>query len=284
MTSQIIAYCFQQEPAGRSNTDLCESLRVSAGKTSLTLFILLLFFQAKSFAQLTETDTLKFGYRTSLNGSWLTGNVDRLLLVATADVSHVSETFGVRSTNNYQFGTFGKFRTENDFVSKNFIYLIPKKRVYPYLMAWLETNLRRQINFRYQVGPGVTFTALRKHNHQLKFSATLLFETTYFKSNQFVDDTYNDSKAIEAVRTTFRIFGKHQMLKNRLRLRYELWAQPSVLDDKNFRAHADVFVETPISKKLSFRTGLNYSYENIVLMNVKQQDIFWTFGLSFANN
>jgi hypothetical protein len=266
--------------------DIKVSDNTRSGRRSLfgaAALLLLLTSPLIARAQLNEADTLKFGYRLTLNGSWITGNLERLLVTATADLSTVHRVWAFRTSNSYQHGTFGKFRTENDLFSKNFFYLFPKKAVYPYVMGWLETNLRRSIGFRYQVGPGVSWAFVRKEHHSMKVSATATFEETRFDRDTFEMAAYEGTFRLQTARATARLIGQHRVAKGNLRIRYELWGQPSVLDADNFRLHADVSVEVPIHRLLAVRTAFNYNYESVVVSGAFRQDTFWMFGLTLAN-
>jgi hypothetical protein len=258
----------------------CKGRNLVVGIAALLLLFLI---PTQSRAQLTETDTLKFGYRATLNGSWITGNLERLLVTATLDLSTVHRVWAFRTSNSYQHGTFGKFRTENDLISKNFFYLFPRKAVYPYLMGWMETNLRRSIGFRYQVGPGVSWAFLRKPKHSMKISATATFEETRFERDTFELVAYDGTQMIRTARATARLVGQHSFASGHIRLRYELWGQPSVLDADNFRLHADVAIEVPVHKLIAVRTAFNYNYESVVVAGAFRQDTYWMFGLTFAN-
>ncbi len=249
---------------------------------ALTILLLLGFFQSGQ-AQLTEADTLPFSYQLAVNGSWITGNVERLLLIGAANLSTVHERWAFRSSNQYQYGTFGAFQTENDLLSRNFFYLSPQKRVYPYLMGWAERNLRRDFALRYQLGPGVTYTLARSEDRVVKASLTATYEEARFNRDTYVDRSYDGSKTIRTYRATLRLFGQHRLSGGRARLRYELWGQPSLEDANNYRLYGDMFAELPLSKAVFFRTGFNYTYESIVLTGVKRQDTFWVFGLSVSN-
>lgn len=269
----------------RRRTQILLAGNYRTGKSGYVCGILFLFtsFSNCAFAQLTETDTLKFGYKFTLNGSWLTGNVERLLLISTADISTVQEKWAIRTSNTYQFGTFGKFKTENDLFSKNFFYLVPHSKVYPYLMAWLETNKRRNFQFRYQIGPGASWAFLKKQEHSMKLSFTVTYEQTFFNDSTYVDSDYNNRDKINLFRGTTRLYGLHHFFKDRLRLRYEIWGQLAFEDAGNYRLHGDVFAEMPLTKLISFRAGFNYNYESVTLTTVKQQDTFLVFGISVAN-
>lgn len=230
-------------------------------------------------AQLTEADTLPLGYRLTLGGSWITGNVDRLLLTAGAEIAAVGEKTAFRTANAYQYGTFAGFQTENDFSSKNFFYLYPRRKLYPYAMGWMESNFRRQYPFRYQVGPGASWSFAPG----AKLSLTATFEQTWFNGTAYSDQTYDGSDQISAFRLTARVFGQHRLAAGRMRLRYEAWFQPSVEDWENYRIHGEVSAELPLGKRISFRTAWQYNYETVVLETIKNQDTFWVFGLTVGN-
>jgi len=74
-------------------------------KSLIRLALLLLLFSARqpfARAQLTETDTLPVGYRVGLQGNYLGGNVDRLLLMVKSNISFVVIHSAFRSANTYQ--------------------------------------------------------------------------------------------------------------------------------------------------------------------------------------
>jgi hypothetical protein len=97
----------------------------------LAVIIALLPCQA-AFAQLTDIDTLPWQYRLSATGSLLTGNVERLLLISGGELAHVQKILGFKTGNTFQYGTIRKRQTEDDLVSRNFLYLFPQARFYPY--------------------------------------------------------------------------------------------------------------------------------------------------------
>ena len=221
-------------------------------------------------AQLTDIDTVGFQLRLSSQGSLLTGNVERLLLMPAVEIALVRETWGAKTSNTYQYGTFAKRKTEDDVVSRNFIYLFPKSSFYPYLMIWLERNFRRGIDFRYQSGVGASYVLFTEQSYRLKLSLTLTREKSTFKTRLTLATT----------RLTTRLLGKHILFDGALRLRYELWIQPSLEDSKNLRSHADGVLEVPLSKHLSLLLSLNFTRESIVLPGVRENDALLLFGFS----
>lgn len=245
---------------------------------------IIVFIASQANAQLTEQDTLQFGYKISSTGSWITGNVDRFIVSNTLDLSHVGKKVGVKSSTSYIYGTIFKQETENDFFSRNFIYLNPSKRLYPYVMAWFQHSQRQQIQFRYQVGIGATYTFVNNTNHLLKLSGTLTREQTRYNGTSFWIEPENlNNNEVTNYRATARILGSHTLLSKKLKILYETWYQPAFDDNTNWRYLLNAALELPISKQVSFRSALLYTHENTVLTNIKRDDKIVTFGLSISN-
>lgn len=251
---------------------------------ALNFFIIIFILGQISFAQLTDRDTSNFGWKLSANGSWLTGNVERLLILSSADISFIEEFWAIRSSNTYQYGTVGKKLTENDLFSRNFLYLFPDNEVYPYLMVWMETNKRRNFSFRYQIGSGFSWEFINDESSTIKISFTATYEMTNYRNSVYSDEKYNGENTIELLRGTFRLFGKHQLFENKIKLAYEAWGQRALDDKNNYRLYGNIVVEYPLTKLLSFRTGYNYYYESVVLSGVKPRDSFLFFGVSIGED
>lgn len=260
--------------------------RLGRMKICKLLFLVLLLVACSHFAsgQMTESDTLRFGYRGSVTGSWITGNVERLIVNSNLEVSHMSKTVGVKSSNTYTYGTIFKRETENDVFSRNFFYLFPRRRLYPYVMLWLQNSARQQIEFRYQAGVGLSYSIVRQKNNQLKVSATFSREETRYRGDVFfIQPREVQGRTVPAWRGTVRLLGHHQLVRNHLRLFYETWYQPAWNDPNNWRYFASASLEMPISKRVSFRSSLLYTHDNIVLLPIKRDDKIVSFGLTLAN-
>ena len=250
----------------------------------LIFLITILIIGQLSFAQLTESDTSNFSWKLSANGSWLTGNVERLLILSSADITIIEEPWAIRSSNTYQYGTINKKLTENDLFSRNFFYLFPKNEVYPYLMGWIESNKRRNFSFRYQIGPGLSWGFINDESSSIKISFTATYEMTNYRSSVYSIAKYNGDEYLDLFRGTIRLFGKHQLFENKIRLVYEAWGQRAFDDKENHRLYGNIVLEFPFTKLLSFRTGYNYYYESVVLTGVKPRDSFLFFGISIGEN
>uniref|UniRef100_A0A832DN39 DUF481 domain-containing protein n=1 Tax=Ignavibacterium album TaxID=591197 RepID=A0A832DN39_9BACT len=247
---------------------------------SITIFL----FGQFSFAQLTESDTSKLSWKLSTNGSWLTGNVERVLILSSAEITVIEEPFAIRSSNTYQYGTINKKLTENDLFSRNFFYLFPKNEVYPYLMGWIESNKRRNFSFRYQIGPGFSWGFINDESSSIKISFTATYEMTNYKSSLYSNTKYDGDEDLDLFRGTIRLFGKHHLFENKIRLVYEAWGQQALDDKDNYRFYGNMVLEFPFTKLLSFITGYNYYYERVVVAGVKPRDSFLFFGISIGEN
>ncbi len=247
------------------------------------VFPFLCLISLKVNAQLNKKDTVDWQIKLSASGSLLDGNVARLLLVNRLEIAHAQPAWGLSTRSDYQYGTTRRVTTENDFVSYNFFYLHPLHKIYPYLMAIVETNYRRKIEFRYQVGPGSSYTAWSKRNNLLRLSITGTYEHSRFGETKFkyIADTL--SNTITVWRITGRIFCRQKLFEDKLNLLYEFWWQQSITDYHNYRLYNEAVFEVPLCKEFSFRTGFRYTYENVRLEKLKPFDLFWTFGLTVSS-
>ena len=162
-------------------------------------------------AQLNESDSINWQLKFNATGSVLDGNVARTLLLQRFEVAHANTRWGVSSRNDYQYGRTRYILTENDVISYNFVYLHPLSRVYPYFMALVETNYRRNIGFRYQTGPGVSWNGAQEGPRGEVVPHRHVWEYTRYGGNQFDEAVYNGNNIIETWRVTGRVFGKHRL-------------------------------------------------------------------------
>ncbi|MBK8922021.1 MAG: DUF481 domain-containing protein [Saprospirales bacterium] len=234
------------------------------------------------FGQINESDTLRLQYRTALTGNLQSGNLEALTLIGRLDLSVApSRRWALKTQNAARYQAFYGRKADNDFLSQNFVYAGQQHTFYPFVMAFLLGNFRRKINFRWIAGPGVTWQVLRRPGQVMKLSAAAVYESTDFAGQTFNYPVYDGSGHIGTWRATFRLFGQHRLLQQRLLLFYEAYVQPSVEQSENFRWLADGGVELPLWKGLSFTTHFTYTHENVVIRPVKSGDMILSFGFSF---
>ena len=248
-------------------------------RTLAVLLLALIFGTTR--AQLSEADTLRWQYRVSATGSWLRGNIEQFMLLGTGEVAHVKERWGVKSAISYQYGTFFYRQTLGEGIWRNFLYLDPRARLYPYLMLWYQRSYQRGIEHRTQVGPGLTYVLLRRKGQLLKLSATATYEANTFRSATFRERPDLTTTELETWRLTGRLYGEHQLAEGQMRLRYEGWVQPSLTDADNLRAMVEADLSIPLKKGFALRQAVRWSYESVVQQRNTYEDLLWTFGVSY---
>ena len=236
------------------------------------------------FSQINESDTLKVKASLSLTGFWQQGNVQTSIFRGRTDFSvRPWKKWVYKTTNSYVYQAFGGDKADEDVLSLNFLYFNPDRRVYPLVLGFFSTNFRREIDHRFLVGAGATFQLLNKKTHWLKVSLTAEYEETDFKTSFFNREEFNGSNEINTVRGTIWINGKYYLLEKRIILTHESYFQPSLESGANYRWQADIGIELPIWKFLSFKINYLNTVESVVVVSQKQEDRFLTFGLSVKN-
>lgn len=256
-------------------------------KSLLNLILILLTFALnKSFSNHLEGETKSFALLANLNGSFIKGNFDRDLVVSNLDftVSDSSLNYlGFRSANNYQLGYLFNRNTENDLLSRNFVYIFQNKDLYPYLMYWAETNLRKKINQRHQIGLGLSYKLIddnsNSKNNKLKISFTFTKEFVNFDNNNFNFKGYTNSE-LNFSRFTIRAIG-HFDLTQTMFLDFEAWQQQDISNIDNYRTYFDLSMNFKIYDNVSFRVSSNYNKESMYVKGLKPYDFITLFGLGY---
>jgi hypothetical protein len=244
-------------------------------------FLIFPFFLS---AQINESDSLNIKSSLSLTGFWQSGNVETLILRGRTDFSVKPwKKWVYKNTNSYVYQEFGKEKADSDFLSLNFLYFNPERRIYPQVLGFVSTNYRREIDLRYIVGAGATYQILKHKEHWLKTSLTFEYEETDFKSSAFNKDNYNGNGTIETFRSTIWLNGKYTLFKKKVVLSHESYYQPSLENSDNYRWQLDFGVELPLWDFLSFKINYLHKFESIVIENQEEEDQYLTFGFTLKS-
>lgn len=247
------------------------------------VFIILIFPIFLS-AQINESDTLKLKACLSLTGFYQGGNVETFIFRAKADVSFIPwKNWVFKNQNSYVYQAFGKDKADEDILSLNFLYLNPDRKIYPFVLGFVSTNFRREIDLRYLVGAGVTFQVHNKKEDWLKISISSEYENTDFSTTNFNFSEYNGSQSINTMRSTIWLNGKYSLFKNKMILNHESYFQPSLEEGNNYRWQADIGLEFPVWKYVNFKVNYRHTFESIVVVNQQQQDRFLTAGFTLKS-
>ena len=235
-------------------------------------------------AQIDESDTLKIKAGLSLSGFWQRGNVKTSIFRGRTDFSVIPwKKWVYKNTNSYVYQAFGGDKADEDFLSLNFLYFNPQRRLYPQVLAFLSTNFRRAIDARYLMGAGATYQVLQKEGQMLKVSLTAEYEETQFNQTEFNRTEYNGQSNIRTIRGTIWLNGKYTLFEKRVILTHESYFQPSLEDSRNYRWRAEVGLELPVWKFLNFTINYIDTFESIVIEEQVQGDQFLTFGFNLKS-
>lgn len=240
-----------------------------------------LLFPILLSAQINESDSLKVKASLSLTGLWQSGNVETLIFRGRADFSlKLFKKWVYKNTNSYVYQEFGKEKADTDFLSLNFLYFNPERRLYPQILGFLSTNFRREIDRRYLIGAGATYQIIQHKQHWLKASLTFEYEETDFKRSFFNKTKFNGDKSINTFRSTIWLNGKYELFKNKILIKHESYFQPSLSQNENFRWQGDFSLEFPIWKYLNLKINYIHTFESVVIESQKEEDRFLTFGFT----
>ena len=243
-----------------------------------------LFFPIFLSAQINESDSLNVKANLSLTGFWQGGNVETLIFRAKSEVSFKPwKKWVFKTKNSFVYQEFGKEKADEDILSLNFLYFNPERKIYPFVLAFVSTNYRREIDVRSLFGAGVTYQIINKKDHWLKLSLSSEYEQTNFSKTVFNRSEYNGNQSINTLRSTIWVNGKYNLFEKKLILNHESYFQPSLEQGNNFRWQADVGVELPVWKFLNFKVNYLHTFESIVIEDQKQEDQYLTFGITLKN-
>ncbi len=232
-------------------------------------------------AQLNESDTLHYQVRMGVTGNIQRGNVKVTTIRCRLDVTYAPNAdWAFKTQNNTLYQAFAA-KADNDLFSRNYLYVKPGKKLYPYAIAYASTNYRRKIDSRFFAGAGLTWQMINTADHVLKLSANTVYEKTTFRGSSFNLPEFNGMDEASVWRATVYLSGLHNLLGKRIRLYYDAFWQPAFSSGKDYRVEYDIGLDFPVWKGLAFNCLYSYKHENLVVTKIKQDDTILTFGLAY---
>lgn len=246
-------------------------------------FILAILFTAsKLHAQLNESDTTKFQLRITAGGNFQKGNVEVMTIKSRLDFTYAPvNNFIIKSQNISLYQSFYGRKADNDIFSRNYLYYRPQRRIYPFGIAYISTNFRRQIDRRVFAGAGLTWQAINNKTLVVKIAASAVYESTRFNAAAYNFSEYNGDSRVRLWRGTIYTGGWIYLLKNKARIYYDAYWQPAFSDRNNYRTQLDGGVDIAVWNGLSFTAMYAFTHENLTVIDIKQNDRIITFGLAY---
>ena len=246
---------------------------------------------AQDTTKITKKDTLKpkivpltkkqlfkknFKYKIALDGTLMTGNVERKLGIFRTDIAHIDSVFEFAMSPRFAYGEQNGKLAEREYYTDLTAILFPKNKIYALAFGILEQSNLRAIQFRSQAGGGIGFHIFQKPNNLLSITNVIIHEKTDFQ-----DDTKKPT--IELARNSTRLKGKHTLVAKKLTFSHVSFLQPSITDIKNLRWNTLLTLEVPITNSFRFRVTYEQFYESNVVNNRKNSDTRLVVGLALAN-
>jgi Protein of unknown function, DUF481 len=208
----------------------------------------------------------------SIDGNYSSGNVNRLLIANRLNFNYHYKIYEANLNASYIYGKQNLIKTENDYFYGLTYTLFHKSTVYVWGTVSTEKSFSRGISERDIAGTGLGFNLVKKEKaKQLSITYGLMYENTNFTR-------LND---IETFRLSFRLKGKHSLIKNKLYFTHESFVQPSITDAENYKYRTLLNLEIPINKHLNLKSSYSHVFENVINPGKKKEDNNLTFGFSF---
>lgn len=246
---------------------------------SLLLVPFTLFGQDST--QTKAKDTLKVKYLVSSDVSVTAGNLNSFTTVNKGQLDLEKRVWGINSTALFRYGTLDDKINSREFNVTTAASLFPKNRVYGFINGGYEFSFLRGFNNRAFGGAGISFRVFRKTNNKLETFFNTLYEFTEFNEPIVVDG--DSSMTLSTARGVLGWTGTHKVFSQKLIITHAGKFQQSLQNLDNYRFEGNVNLTLPIFSVLSVKTGVQYTYENIVLDGRQNSDFIWTFGIVLTN-
>lgn len=234
------------------------------------------------------TDSVRWHLRLAVTGAYSDGNAPRALLGNVLEVSHLGPRLGLVTRQSYQYGTIRYKLTNSDVLSTNYLLLLPRRKVVPFVRFEVETNKLRKISWRYQPSGGLIHKLMAAPGQAINLFVAACYEHTRYDGTGFnyIKDNSpaaNDTDVLATWRGQLGLNGQNKLFAGKVALAYNAWWQQSVQDLFDYRYHADGSFSFRLTTRLSFTTAARYTYEKIELNGIRPFDLQWTYGLTVAN-
>ena len=245
----------------------------------LNVFI---FFYSFSFAQINESDSVKYHLNIGLTGMYQKGNVNIFSLRGRGIFSSwLDKNVVFKTQNTWLYQDIFQKKADNNFESRNFLYYKPNQTFYPVGLGFLSNNFRRKIKGRYLFGIGETWNPIHKPAQSFKLTLSVFREISIYDESTFNDNTFDGENKIQLWRWGLYAAGSHAIWENKVNLHYHAFFQPLFENIKNYRTEVELGMDILVTAKFSFRLNYLFLSEYLVNNGINETDNILTFGIVF---
>ncbi len=228
-------------------------------------------------------------YNISLGGMWIAGNLSQLQLNTSGMISYDKDHYGNDLIiNGYRI--YMKPGGREDFIrigddlsvtSVPFYYFSPN--VYGFGVFNGSTSLLHKLDARLFAGGGIGYAPVRKPAFLIRAGFGVFYEHSTYPTDTFNLDVSHDGTVRAIPRIGMVSNGWFRVKKSPLSLRYLARFFLNPLAPEDFRLTVDVSTNVHIAGPLSFRFGILYAHNTVVVEDVQTFDLRSTFGIALSN-
>ena len=217
-----------------------------------------------------------FNEKFAADGIFTAGNVNRSLFQFSTNFDcNLHKKIKISTSPSFIYGTQNSVLTEREYFADLRASFFTKHQLYYLAFGTFEKSNLRQINYRWIVAAGLGFKIIENKNVYIGITNVLLYENT-----DFISDALRDRNLW---RNSTRISGEYHFDKDKMLLKHTIFLQPSITED-NFRWNGSISLAYKISKSISLRTTLENSYESLVVVGKKNDDVRFTIGFVYEKS
>ncbi len=235
----------------------------------------------------------RLGAEANIAGNLARGFVDRELIASRGIVQGWTGPWGLYIQPYWLYGRvgtpMGKLTTDNEFyVRVGLFRQIEHTPIFAFAVSAADRSLRRKIDYRDLTGVGVGVNLLQGKGISLLTSIGVLGEIASFKDTTLVDPdgpgTFETDHRRTVMRWSVRLYGRYRLPGGQLSLIHDLIVIPSFTDPRDdYRILFFGAIDAPIAKGFSVRAQADATYEGLIVVGTKHDDLAVTFGLNYKN-
>lgn len=136
-------------------------------------------------------------WNLGVNGIVQKGNVNVGILRAKSEgVVRYKNSLAFKTQSNLLYQEFSGYKADNDFISRNYFYYNPDARVYPFSMAYVQSNFRLKIKQHLFYGLGGTNQLLNMNDNVIKCSLSVVNETSKYVASEWNVSNYSYEEVV----------------------------------------------------------------------------------------
>ena len=235
-----------------------------------------------------DDPTSRIGADVGITGNLARGFVDRDLITARGVLQGWTGPWGLYIQPYWMYGrigtAMGKITTDNEIYLRTGLFRSLTPRYFVYGVNAFDHSLRRKIDRRDLVGGGAGVNILAQKGLSLLASVGVLFEHANFATKAFEDHAEIMDSIRNEPRTSLRVYGRYKLAGGRFNFVHDFYYIPNPTDiGDDYRIMFYGAIDAPIVKGFSARVQTDITYEGLIQVGTKHDDVVITFGVAYRN-